>query len=316
MGSSLIRLSLLIVLAFIIFPPPLLLGFTKVVVPAVFNDWKKGIPDWFSNNTLQSEYGYTVFLYQKSDPAKPNYISTNRGTEGGVYLRYIVDHYDTFPDVAIFVQGRPEVHEPNWLRYVRCARPTAGYYSFGEFVYRRRTDFWRHHVPGMEVWVEQCWRDLLKIAWGIDLNDHERLERRIPASKPVEITAPMRQQFILSREMVHRRPLAVWKHLHHTIAVQSVCHEGEPDFAHLYAMPRDRRSNQLFGPERPNITGTNEGSGRHGPGYGRHTQGGTMEHLAHVVFGHHDLIMRNYTMEDKCRNFLPNCPNSPCEIRS
>ena len=48
--------------------------------------------------------GYSVYLYQRLDPSKPNFVK-NRGTEGGVFLRYIVDHYDSFPDVAIFVHG-------------------------------------------------------------------------------------------------------------------------------------------------------------------------------------------------------------------
>lgn len=79
-------------------------SFTKVVVPAVYKEWLDGMPDWARDKSIQEEYGYTVKLYQRLDPEKPNFVK-NRGSEGGVYLRYIVDHYDTFPDVAIFVHG-------------------------------------------------------------------------------------------------------------------------------------------------------------------------------------------------------------------
>ena len=79
-------------------------SFTKVVVPAVHSEWLGGMPDWAKKKSIQEEYGYSVFLYQRLDPAKPNFVK-NRGTEGGVYLKYIIDHYDSFPDVAIFVHG-------------------------------------------------------------------------------------------------------------------------------------------------------------------------------------------------------------------
>jgi hypothetical protein len=57
----------------------------------------------------------------------------------------------------------------------------------------------------------------------------------------------------MSRDVVHRRPLSVWKSLYKIIALQDVCHEGEPDYTNLFA------SNHI-GPE-----GSLEN--------GRHTQG-------------------------------------------
>ena len=63
-----------------------------------------------------------VFLYQKLNSSEPNYISSNQGSEAGVYLRYIVDHYESFPDVAVFVHGFPEIHHNNWLNLTYCVR--------------------------------------------------------------------------------------------------------------------------------------------------------------------------------------------------
>ena len=77
---------------------------SKVVVPAVYKEWIGGAPSWATDKSIQEKYGYSVFQYQKLHPESPNYMR-NRGTEGGVYLKYIVDHYDDFPDVAIFVHG-------------------------------------------------------------------------------------------------------------------------------------------------------------------------------------------------------------------
>ena len=38
-----------------------------------------------------------------------------------------------------------------------------------------------------------------------------------------------------------------------------------------------------------------------------------MEHLAHVIFGFHELKMKWPTKNELCQNFLPDCPNSPCK---
>lgn len=105
------------------------LALTKVIVPATYNEYQHGLPDWITNATLRHRYGYSVFLYQKLNSSAPNYIATNRGTEGGVYLRYIVDHYDNFPDVAVFVHAHPHEHNPYWLELVGCISPNASYIS-------------------------------------------------------------------------------------------------------------------------------------------------------------------------------------------
>ena len=70
--------------------------------------------------------------------------------------------------------------------------------------------------------MEQCWRDVLKIAWGYKSNnitDREQFMKRVPKTRPLEISAPCCQQFILSRSMVHSRPLEVWKMLHKIIGM-------------------------------------------------------------------------------------------------
>jgi hypothetical protein len=80
---------------------------TKVLVPAVYHEWDNShnntAPNWAVDPELMQKYGYSVFLYQKLDPMKPHYFGFNRGAEAGTYLKYIVDHYDDFPDLAIFV---------------------------------------------------------------------------------------------------------------------------------------------------------------------------------------------------------------------
>lgn len=69
------------------------------------------------------------------------------------------------------------------------------------------------------IFVEQCWRDVLKVAWGYsDMPDgDEKLSQRLPASRPIQMCAQCCQQFILSRGMVHARPQNDWKKLHDMI---------------------------------------------------------------------------------------------------
>eukprot|EP01035_Chromulina_nebulosa_P000191 gene191-284_t len=157
---------------------------TKVVVPAVYKEWRvSGPPDWATNRTLQEQLGYSVYLYQRLDPAKPNFVK-NRGTEGGVFLRYIVDHYDSFPDIAIFVHARPEEHQKHWLDMIPCIHPNATYINIniGQDICRTT-----HNWKDIEIWVEQCFRDVLRVAWELDRPDNlTQFLELVPPSKELQ----------------------------------------------------------------------------------------------------------------------------------
>lgn len=282
---------------------PVVDAFSKVLVPAIHDEFDPtNYPGWISDPEILAKYNYSVVLYQKHTPTAPYYIAKNRGTEGAVYLRYIVDHYDNFPDVAIFVHGYPEDHAPNWLQMIGCISPNATYMSINVLNKVHRTiDAW-----GLaSIWMEQCFRDVLSIVWGLEDNKEE-LIKRLPINEPFEMIFPCCNQFILSRNMVHKRPLEVWKKILHIINEQDVCHEGEPEYQYLNTTVTSGK----LGPEMPSIEQLGETAGT---GYGAHTQGGAMEHLVHVIYGHHDLKMRELTKEDYCQNFIPNCPLSPCD---
>ena len=89
-----------------------------------------------------AKHNYSVFLYQKLHPDRPNYIPYNRGGEASVFLTYIVDHYDDFPDVAIFVHARPEDHQPHFLSMIGCIADTADYMNFNFQNMYRSTHYW------------------------------------------------------------------------------------------------------------------------------------------------------------------------------
>lgn len=280
---------------------PTVTAFTKVLVPAIHSEFDPtNYPEWISDPEILSKYNYSVVLYQKRNSSAPFYIAKNRGTEGAVYLRYIVDHYDNFPDVAMFVHGHPEDHAPHWLSMLGCISPNATYMPINVLhKVHRLIDAWGF----ASVWMEQCFRDVLSIIWHVS---RKQLVNLLPTTEPFEMHFPCCNQFILSRSMVHKRPLKVWKDLLHIINEQDVCHEGEPD----YHLLNTTVTSGKLGPEMPSIEQLGEAPDT---GYGAHTQGGAMEHLAHVIYGHHDLKMRDLTKEDYCQNFLPNCPLSPCD---
>ena len=83
-------------------------------------------------------YNYTAFVYQKFNPNEPNYMPHNRGTEGAVYLQYVVDHYDNFPDVALFVQADGAHFRQDTYGHVidimKCVQPNVTYSSVRNYV--------------------------------------------------------------------------------------------------------------------------------------------------------------------------------------
>jgi hypothetical protein len=105
--------------------PSCLYSFNKVVVPAHYHDFDIQFPDWITNQTIQRQYGYSVFLYQRENSSAPNYIGYNRAGENAIYYKFIVDHYHNFPDVAIFVHAKPHEHQLTFLNRIGCISPNA-----------------------------------------------------------------------------------------------------------------------------------------------------------------------------------------------
>ena len=113
---------------------------------------------------------------------------------------------------------------------VGCISPNASYININlENNHRRSPDYW----GPIAIWVEQCWRDVLQTALDLRNNSAEFL-RLVPPSIPLEVNFVASQQFILSRDMVKRRPLRVWKELLNIIGEQIACHLGELDYDNLY----------------------------------------------------------------------------------
>lgn len=291
-------------------------GLTKVIVPAVYKEYtgRFGTARFVWDDDMIAKGNYSIFMYQKLNDSAPNYVASNRGCENAVYYQYIVEHYHDFPDIAVFVHAHPDQHNGNWMDLVRCTSANMSYFSINLPQGNKcRASFsagggWAKHG----IWLEQCLRDTIRIAWGNVST--EELNRRLPPNKPIVLCTHCCQQFIVSRRMVHKRTLETWKQLQHILSIQNVCHAGEPDYENLYAF--NASSRWRSGPEYPTL-GIGE-SGQYSKSLGRVTQAVVSEHLAHVIFGHHPLELPDPTMDDFCYNFLPQdqCPGSPCERNS
>ena len=185
--------------------------FTKVLVPAVYKEWvESGPPDWVVNDEIRRSHNYSVFLYQKLNESEPNYISTNYGRENGVYFKYIVDHYHTFPDVAVFIHAKPQQHPPQWLDYVRCIAPNVTYSHLNLFDnLERDTEYFS--LFQKRVWVENCMRDVLAVIWNKSIHE---IETMLPIDSPIRVRTQASHSFVVSRSMIHRRSYETWKQLY------------------------------------------------------------------------------------------------------
>ena len=79
-------------------PPPVWGGPTVVVVA-----------HWNEDLTWLRSGGFAELprvLYQRKDPNAP-YYSPNFGFEAGVFLQFIVEHYDALPEQVVVLQGDP-----------------------------------------------------------------------------------------------------------------------------------------------------------------------------------------------------------------
>lgn len=133
----------------------------------------------------------------------------------------------------------------------------------------------------------------------------EEFYERLPASTNIMVSATCCNQFIMSRAMVHRRPLHVWSELLRILAIQDTCHIGEPDYEHLQYFNATGRIK--VGPEKSiNPPWETRNNGYLIPGT-------TGEHLSHVIFGHEPFDMAYPTEKEFCLNFIKGCPGSPCE---
>ena len=215
---------------------------------------------------------YTVYLYQRLNKSEPCFC-LNRGYETGVFLRFLVDHYERLPAVMAFVQadwlqaarGSPG-HWPAAFDFwqPRCAfdsadRPFRRWMPLGKRhscwppgQISRTSSYWpnkRSHLPG--VLIEACWHELLF------LFGHPRLD---PLHR-LNVTFYPFQNFVASRERIREHAHSSYLLGYARLVVNGTC---------------------LDPPMQP---GPHGGVLKDSPAYNKETVAKGMEHLMHAIFG-------------------------------
>jgi len=129
---------------------------------------------------------------------------------------------------------------------------------------------------------------VLQTTWDLKGKDEE-FHKRLPPDVPISISGAYSNQFLVSRTMIHKRPLHVWKELLQNIAVQPKCQMGDV-----------------------NRTEKVKSTANSSAGKGSYIHGHIGEQLSHVIFGHKELQAKPPTQEEICQNFIRGCPGSPC----
>ena len=59
--------------------------------------------EWTENFYQRDRDRVRVLIYDKETPSNPYNIPINKGNEASVYLKYIMDHYDSLPEYVFFI---------------------------------------------------------------------------------------------------------------------------------------------------------------------------------------------------------------------
>ncbi|KAL1495178.1 hypothetical protein AB1Y20_017043 [Prymnesium parvum] len=155
-------------------------------------------------------------VYQRHHADRPFY-SPNFGFEAGVYLQFIVEHYDALPEQVVFLQGDPASHVD--MRFlaetIRCLRAgRVRYFSFSKMPFLIDRDLQRYtgvHSPASVApfihRMPACARRLL---------DYFGVEP--PAEGALNVSTYCCATFTASRDAIRRHPWSVWRHVYEVVA--------------------------------------------------------------------------------------------------
>lgn len=162
---------------------------------------------WLPSALLSSHW--TPNVYTTDNSSAPLTVPVNKGNEAMVYLTYIIDNYDTLPDIIFFHHH----HTQAWHQQ---------FSSSYELAHLNPSSVLKHGylsprcLPGCENIIELS-GDVVPLG---DLKGAPRdvqissvLREFLDEEVPNRIAAPCCAQFAVSKEAVRRRGLEKWKGL-------------------------------------------------------------------------------------------------------
>ena len=237
---------------------------------------------------------FTFVVYQRLDPTAPNY-SPNHAHEAGVYIQFILEHYDHLPQQTLFAQDMYADHNPELLGWAACTKPDAAYSPMtavrllrrGLIEWKLASNLTKVSMPGLEAIVEQCWRNFL------DVFGKSRL---LPPQVTPTVGYYQGALFLASRDRLRAFPRSTYARAHKLAAGgDGRCHHGELEWARLSFEKTDYPEDLHDSPR-----------------LSKHTSAGAWEHLQHVIVG--SMGMRAPFYFDWCSVFeySGHCMGSPC----
>lgn len=166
-------------------------------------------------------------IYIVDDPTAPLHLDRNKGREAMVYIKYIIEHYDTLEDVTVFFHSGQEAWHNNIL--------------FNKDGAAMINNLRRQHVqdvgyfnlrcelhPGCPRWV------LWNATREENLHRHPERFNDLFSAKLWDILFPERthdpeylaeaccSQFAISREMIQSRPLSQYQRIHDYLSTSRI----------------------------------------------------------------------------------------------
>lgn len=184
-----------------------------VLVPAMWLHVYPGAP-WHTQ--------FNTCVYQRRNSSVPSYCR-NLGYEGGIYFRYIVDHYYNLPNITVFIQEDAEEYVITRIDFLRRNKDWGWAPIAGDFI-RGRTFMETWGGRKTERAIQKCWIHLLK-AIGYPLPE----EAYSVAWNPT-INMYCCNYFAMTKSQILRHPLSFYENIYHRIVTADKCHYGEPNF--------------------------------------------------------------------------------------
>ncbi|KAI9740208.1 MAG: hypothetical protein M1834_004786 [Cirrosporium novae-zelandiae] len=149
-------------------------------------------------------------IYVVDDPTAELHPPVNKGREATVYLTYIIDHYDSLPDVVLFFHD----HRYTWHNNILLGLDSAQTLRQLKTDYVKKVGYFParcHHEPGCPDWIHL---DRPESEFDSFRKPEERFlrtsvwrELHATAEVPKALSEPCCAQFGVTREIIRSNPL-------------------------------------------------------------------------------------------------------------
>lgn len=153
---------------------------------------------------------YTA-IYVADDIDATLHTPKNKGHEAMAYLSYLIDYYDSLPEVSIMMHGHSSAWHNNYLLDLSSSK-TVRHLNRQKVLREGYMNLRAHWGPG-------CPEHLHPLTENFDVNKKEEVEMArawkelfSPVPLPDNLAQPCCSQFAVSRDYVRRRPLSDYVH--------------------------------------------------------------------------------------------------------